>query len=112
MVADQRWKYIHALGGFRPMLFDLQRDPNELHDLGASTLPGHVEIMALMEQRLATWGRRLSQRTTRSEQQIRDMRGKSARRGVVLGVYDGSEVDEALLAKYRGKAVNQKGSAR
>ncbi len=107
MVADRRWKYVHALGGFRPMLFDLQRDPNELHDLGASTRREHVEVKSLMEQRLTAWSRRLSQRTTRSEQQIGDMRGKSARRGIVLGVYDGSEVDEALLVKYRGKAAGR-----
>ena len=34
MVADKRWKYVHALG-FRPMLYDLETDPNEFRDLGA-----------------------------------------------------------------------------
>ena len=34
MVADKRWKLIHALG-FRPMLYDLETDPNEFRDLGA-----------------------------------------------------------------------------
>ena len=34
MIADKRWKLIHAVG-FRPMLFDLATDPDELHDLGA-----------------------------------------------------------------------------
>ena len=34
MVADKRWKYVHAIG-YRPMLFDLQTDPNEFRDLGA-----------------------------------------------------------------------------
>ena len=34
MIADKRWKYVHAIG-FRPMLYDLETDPNELNDLGA-----------------------------------------------------------------------------
>jgi arylsulfatase A-like enzyme len=34
MVADRRWKLIHA-PGFRPMLYDLESDPNEYRDLGA-----------------------------------------------------------------------------
>ena len=34
MVRDQRWKYVHC-EGFRPMLFDLETDPQELNDLGA-----------------------------------------------------------------------------
>ena len=34
MVFDGHWKYVHATG-FRPMLFDLERDPREFHDLGA-----------------------------------------------------------------------------
>ena len=27
MVADKKWKFMHAEGGFRPMLFDLENDP-------------------------------------------------------------------------------------
>jgi len=34
MVFDGRWKYIHA-SGFRPMLYDLESDPQELTDRGA-----------------------------------------------------------------------------
>src|SRR5262249_18306660 len=30
MIADKRWKLIHAIG-FRPMLFDRASDPDELH---------------------------------------------------------------------------------
>ena len=33
MVFDGRWKYIHA-SGFRPMLYDLETDPQELTDRG------------------------------------------------------------------------------
>ena len=41
MVCDKRWKYVHC-EGFRPMLFDLENDPQELNDLGAD--PDHEEV--------------------------------------------------------------------
>ncbi|NNF78469.1 MAG: phosphonate monoester hydrolase, partial [Rhizobiales bacterium] len=102
MIADKRWKFMHAEGGIRPMLFDLESDPEEYYDLGAST--AHGEIIDLMYQRLGQWGRRLSQRTTKSEQDILNMRGKSRGTGVLLGVYDGSDVEPELLTRYSGKA--------
>ncbi|MGB1255778.1 MAG: sulfatase-like hydrolase/transferase [Thiolinea sp.] len=104
MVADHRWTYVNAaLGGFRPMLFDRENDPQELNDLGASTAVEHVEIMALMEERLTAWGRRLSQRTSRSENGVLKMRGASRRKGIVLGLYDGSEAPAELTERFRGK---------
>ncbi len=107
MVADKNWKFMHAEGvgpegPFRPMLFDLHNDPEEFHDLGGSW--EHREIIDMMYARLAVWGRRLSQRTTRSEADIEKMRSGSRRRGIVLGTYDGSEVDPEWTVKYRGKA--------
>ena len=62
------------------------------------------EIIDLMYARLGAWGRRLSQRTTRSDSDIIGMRGGSRRRGIVLGTYDGTEVDQEWLVKYRGKS--------
>jgi len=105
MVADKRWKFMHAEGGFRPMLFDMQNDPDELTDLGASE--EHEEIIDTMYERLGKWARRASQRTTKSEQEIVDMRGKSRLKGVVLGAVDGSEVDESVRLGLRGKAVRK-----
>lgn len=102
MVFDGRYKLIHAEGGFRPMLFDLETDPEEFHDLlkgGAD----HPETGRLYFY-LAEWGRRLAQRVTRSEADIIAMRGKSARRGVLPFLVDGSEVPAELTAKYRGPA--------
>ena len=100
MVTDARWKFIHAEGGFRPMLFDLQNDPQEFHDLGTSD--DHADIIALMYQRLGKWGRRMSQRVTRSDAEIDAGKGKPNGRGIVLGVYDADEIDAALTIKYRG----------
>ena len=105
MVYDGRYKLMHAEGGFRPMLFDLQNDPDELDDLARGT-EHQAEIDRLFGY-LAVWGRRLSQRVTKSEDDIKTMRGRSARRGVLPFLADGSEVPDELLEKYRGP-VRQK----
>ncbi len=83
------------------MLFDLENDPNEFEDLGES--PAHEDVRAMMYEKLFRWTRRHAQRTTRSEAEIKEMRGKSRRKGVLLGVYDVSEVPAELSEKYRGK---------
>ena len=100
MIADKRWKFMHAEGGFRPMLFDRDNDPGELNDLGDSE--AHQVIIDEMYERLGAWGRRLSQRTTRSQSQIENMRGRSRRRGITLGVYDENDIDAELISEYRG----------
>ncbi len=102
MVADKRWKFMHAEGGFRPMLFDMKADPDELDDLGDSSK--HNDVIELMYERLGEWGRRVSQRATRSEDDIKNMRGKSRRQGILLGLVDGSEVEDELLEPIRGVA--------
>ena len=101
MVADKRWKYVHA-PGFRPLLFDLENDPDELNDLGAD--PAHSDIVAVMRSRLRDWALRPSQRTTKSEDDIRSMRGLSGRRGITLGYYDETDGPEELTRFYRGPA--------
>ena len=54
---------IHAVG-FRPMLYDLESDPNEFRDLGAD--PAFAGERRRLMAVLAAWGLRLSQRTTLS----------------------------------------------
>ncbi len=102
MIADKNWKFMHAEGGFRPMLFDLINDPQELTDLGADA--AYANTISFMYQRLAQWTRRMAQRTTISDDEIIASRGKSARRGVLLGVYDEADAEDELTVKYRGKA--------
>lgn len=104
MVFDGRYKLTHAEGGFRPMLFDLAEDPDEFHDLAKAA--GHETEIERLYGMLASWGRRMSQRVTRSDADIRAMRGVSARRGILPFLVDGSEVDPELTEKYRG-AVRQ-----
>jgi len=100
MVADKRWKYVHAVG-FRPMLFDMAEDPNELRDLGAD--PAYVAVRDTMEAALKQWSLRLSQRTTLSDERIRAMRGKVQRRGILIGVWDESDVPAEWWSAYLGE---------
>ena len=100
MIADERYTFMHAEGGFRPMLFDRLNDPNELDDLGKTT--GAESTITLMYERLSSWARRQSQRTTFSDTDIIDKTGRSRRRGIVLGVYDDDDIDPALMSRYKG----------
>ena len=60
MIREKRWKYVH-FNLFRPQLFDLDKDPNELNDLGED--PAHAQVRADMQQLLLDWRRRLKPRT-------------------------------------------------
>jgi len=98
MVYDGRYKMMHAEGGFRPMLFDLKNDPQEFHDLAKGN--DHQNQISQLYKYLSEWGLRMSQRVTKSEDDIRAMRGRSMRRGILPFLLDGTEVDEELLSKY------------
>ncbi|MFT5344134.1 MAG: arylsulfatase A-like enzyme [Paracoccaceae bacterium] len=102
MIYDGRYKLMHAEGGFRPMLFDLKNDPNEFYDLAKTD--GHQHEIDRLYKLMSVWHRRLAQRVTRSEDDIRAMRGLSLRRGVLPFMKDGSEVPKDLTQIYRGKA--------
>ena len=52
MVFDGRWKYIHA-SGFRPMLYDLQSDPQEFADRGED--PACADVIARLQAALFDW---------------------------------------------------------
>ncbi len=99
MVADKRWKYVHVVG-HRPMLFDLQTDPNELTDLGAD--PAYEAVCQRLHAELSRWGLRLSQRTAVSDRQVIDRRGQSQRRGILVGVWDEDDVPAELWSGYYG----------
>ncbi len=101
MLTDQNWKFIHAEGGFRAMLFDLNNDPCEIKDLGDS--PAHREIIAMMYERLGQWGRRMSQRLVMSDNEIISSRGVSDRMGILMGIYDPGDVATDVAASYQNK---------
>ncbi len=102
MIVDKQWKFMYAEGGFRPMLFDLVNDPQELSDLGDN--PEYNNIIEKMMGRLSQWARRLSQRTTVSNAEILARRKGSAQKGILIGVYDDQDTHVSAMEKYVGKS--------
>src|SRR5262249_7680626 len=107
MLADKRWKYVAPIG-FRPMLYDLQSDPNEFRDLGDD--PSLQDQRARLAAALSHWALRLAQRTTRSVDELRARLGKSERRGILIGVWDESELPEELWSGYLGEEGRSRSS--
>lgn len=98
MLADKDWKFVFADGGFRPLLFDLKNDPDELNDLGGD--PAHAEVIAMFMDRLSAWARRPSQRTTVSSEFLEGKRtGSSASVGIFIGVYDERDLPPEVIEK-------------
>jgi arylsulfatase A-like enzyme len=96
MLFDGRWKYIFA-EGFRPMLFDMETDPNELIDLGAE--PEHAVECQRLNGLLFKWARRISQRTTLSDAQI-EARGtdlREAKAGIIIGFPTEDDLKNAFI---------------
>ncbi len=98
MVADARWKYIHA-PGFRPMLFDLQNDPDELVDRGDDD--DCHEVRQTMQAALMRWALRACQRTTVSDEEICDRRDRPADDGILIGFWDAEDLPQPLRRTYR-----------
>lgn len=107
MVATDAWKLFHFEGGFRPMLFDLINDPEELVDLGGSA--DHQDSLSTLYDMLFKWARRPSQRTTISDTEIMRRRngGGSERKGILLGAFDESDTASENLSRYTGKAASK-----
>jgi len=102
MVFDGRYKLMHSAGGHRPMLFDLQEDPNEFNDLGESL--DHSEVIDLLYQYLNQWSLRMSQRVTMSEADIKKETGKPVKQGILVAVHHESDLPPEITAKYTGPA--------
>tara|TARA_R110002020_G_scaffold400596_10_gene610949 strand:+ start:51080 stop:52708 length:1629 start_codon:yes stop_codon:yes gene_type:complete len=93
MLFDGLWKYIFA-EGFRPMLFDLAADPEELTDLGAD--PAYSDERDRLERLFFRWTRRTSQRTTISDARIAALdpsRGE-AEAGILIGYRTKAELED------------------
>lgn len=84
MVRTADWKYIHY-ENFRPQLFDLNEDPEELVDLGES--PDHAAVRADMHERLFAWMRKRRLRTTLSDEQVATRTASGKKRGYFIGVW-------------------------
>ena len=70
--------------------------------ISAPTRPTKASASA-WRRRSANGACRLSQRTTRSEQQMRAARGSAQRRGILIGVWDESELPAELWSGYLGE---------
>jgi arylsulfatase A-like enzyme len=97
MAFDGRWKYVMT-EGYRPMLFDLDTDPQELRDLGASSASEHADVRARLHEALFRWARQPRQRVTIPDDLIEatDIQSRIAEAGVLIGY-----ADEADLAAQR-----------
>lgn len=92
MAVSERWKYVMC-EGFRPMLFDLEDDPNELNDLGAD--PAYEDIRTELEAAIHSWARRHHTRITLPPERIEAMTGREPP-GVLIGVWDEDDFEEVF----------------
>ncbi len=99
MAFDGRWKYV-LTEGYRPMLFDLQQDPSELQDQGASSASEHVAARERLHEALFRWARQPRQRVTISDEVIEntEVQARVSEAGILIGY-----ADEADLAAQRQK---------
>ena len=104
MVTDGHWKLVHA-DGFRPMLFDLRADPQELRDIGAD--PDYAEVCARLDDELFAWFRRASSRITVSEQTVKSgdfaalAYDRDIEDGILIGYWDEDELDREFEKRKR-----------
>ncbi|MEJ2432217.1 MAG: alkaline phosphatase family protein [Pseudolabrys sp.] len=90
MIRDKRWKYVHC-EGFRPMLFDLESDPQELNDLGAD--PAYEQERARLADAIFTWARQHHNRITVTPERINKMSGREPK-GILIGFWDEKDYEE------------------
>ncbi|WP_018699465.1 alkaline phosphatase family protein [Amorphus coralli] len=102
MAFDGRWKYVFA-EGFRPMLFDLESDPEEFRDLGDD--PAFADERTRLEEALFAWSRRLHGRITVSDEAIANRAGGELRSGILIGYWDEDEVARARRDQAPGDAL-------
>lgn len=84
MVTDGRWKYVHY-EHHRPQLFDLETDPDELHDLAGESR--HDETLRSLQDVLGDWARKRNSRVTVSNQRVAKQTDMAHKRGYLFGVW-------------------------
>jgi len=91
MVFDGRWKLVHA-SGFRPMLYDLDSDPDELVDRGAD--PTCADIVARLQRELFEWALHPNNHITTSNARIAAYADNQlqVKNGVLIGIWDEDEL--------------------
>lgn len=107
MIFDGRWKYIRC-EGFRPILFDLQTDPREVNDIGASDEDDHVAVRARMEAALLHWATRHHSRTTATPAVLARQK-TAAEGGILIGFWDEAEYLETVGKPFDALQPNGRG---
>ena len=90
MVFDGRWKYIHV-EGMRPMLFDLETDPDELHDLGDNDR--YRDQIQRLQAVHFEWTRKHHTRITRPAEIIEKMADEREPEGIMIAYWDPEELE-------------------
>lgn len=92
MIYDGRFKLIQA-EGYRPMLFDLQNDPDELNDLGDT--PDSAKTAERLTNQLHGWYRQHHNKTMTSDSEVVKRENGDLKRGIYLGFWDHADMEEA-----------------
>ena len=89
MIFDGRWKLTHV-ENMRPMLFDLEVDPNELNDLGNN--PDFTDQVSRLRELHFEWARRHHNRITRPAAIVEKMTDAKEPPGVMIGYWNQKEL--------------------
>ncbi|MEQ1648095.1 MAG: alkaline phosphatase family protein [Hyphomicrobiaceae bacterium] len=92
MIFDGRYKMMHAVG-YRPMLFDLESDPNELVDRGND--PVLEPVRARLHEALVHWSLTGHNHVTTPDARIANYADNNMqlKAGVVIGYWDEAELN-------------------
>ncbi|MEM9351207.1 MAG: alkaline phosphatase family protein [Pseudomonadota bacterium] len=90
MVFDGRWKYIHV-ETMRPLLFDLENDPEELHDLGDD--PKYAAEIERLSALHFAWARGHHNRITRAPEIVEKMTDGREPEGIYIAYWDREELE-------------------
>ena len=91
MIFDGRFKYIHV-EGMRPLLFDLETDPEEVVELGANPdYADHIKRLAALH---FEWSRQHHTRTTLSADTIEKMTAAREPPGILIGYANRKELED------------------
>ncbi|MGB7182150.1 MAG: sulfatase-like hydrolase/transferase [Burkholderiaceae bacterium] len=89
MAYDGRYKLFHH-PGLPSQLYDLQEDPQELHDLGGD--PGYAAVREQLKGQLLDWSASLKNRVPVSAEMMKKKQGLSFRQGILIGFWASEDV--------------------
>ncbi len=97
MIFDGRYKMVH-IDGYRPILHDLQEDPEEFFDRGDD--PEYAGEILRLEKLMLEWALSRKNRITKSDKAIEDYEDnwQQVKAGVYIGVWDEEEYEKIRKA--------------